>query len=182
MIGDAIEKAPGVSWLLVSYRGYGGSEGSPSEATLTADAMRWHDYAAKDLKPPRVFAFGRSLGSGVAVKLAAARPLAGVVLITPYDSMVEVAGHHYPFLPVSLLLRHRFESVAQAPKITAPLLCIAAEQDEVIPVRHARALHDAWGGAKQWLELPGAGHNNTDGAPVFWPAIREFLGRKPGPA
>jgi len=182
MISDAEQKVPGESWLLVSYRGYGGSEGSPSEASLTADALEWHDYAVKTLKPSRVFAFGRSLGSGVAVALAAERPLAGVVLVTPYDSLVEVAGRIYPYLPVGLLMKHRFDSIARAPKISASLLCLAAEQDEVIPPVHAKRLYDAWAGPKQWVALPGAGHNSTDGVPAFWTEIRKFLGNRHGTA
>jgi len=180
MISDAEQKVPGVSWLLVSYRGYGGSEGSPSEASLTSDALDWHDYAMKTLKPSRVFAFGRSLGSGVAVSLAAERALAGVVLVTPYDSLVEVAKRIYPFLPVGLLMKNRFESIARAPKLSTPLLCLAAEEDQVIPIAHARRLYEAWAGPKQWVALPGAGHNSTDGVPAFWTSIRKFLESKNG--
>jgi pimeloyl-ACP methyl ester carboxylesterase len=175
MIGEAAQKAPGTSWLLVSYRGYGASEGSPSAAAIAADALRWHDHAVKEFKPARVFAFGRSLGSGPAVELAAARPLAGVVLVTPFDSLAAVAKHHYWYLPVDLLLRHRFDSLGLAPKIAAPLLCIAAERDNVIPPAHARRLYEAWSGPKQWVLLPGADHNATDGAPGYWPGIRSFL-------
>jgi pimeloyl-ACP methyl ester carboxylesterase len=176
MIGDALQKAPGVSWLLVSYRGYGGSDGSPSAGAITADALKWHDHAAKEFKPRQIFAFGRSLGSGAAVQLAAARPLAGVVLVTPFDSLAAVAKRYYWYLPVDLLLRHRFDSVDLAPKISAPLLCLAAERDEVIPPEHARRLYEAWAGPKQWAALPGAGHNSTDGIPAFWQGIKAFLG------
>ena len=175
MLEDAVLRAPGVGWLLVSYRGYGASEGSPSEASITADALKWHDFAVKDLGAKEVVAFGRSLGSGAAVFLASERELASVILVTPFDSLAEVAKHHYPFLPVDLLLRHRFDSVGRAPKIAAPLLCIAARQDSVIPVVHARRLFDAWGGPKRWIEIEGAGHNGTDGAAVFWPSIIAFL-------
>ena len=175
MVEDAVLRAPGVGWLLVSYRGYGASEGSPSEASIAADALKWHDYAVETLGAKEVVAFGRSLGSGAAVFLASERKLTSVILVTPFDSLVEVAKHHYPFLPVSLLLRHRFDSVGRAPKITVPLLCIAAGQDNVIPVVHARRLFDAWGGPKRWIEIRSAGHNSTDSAPVFWPSITAFL-------
>lgn len=179
MIDDAHSQAPGVTWLLVSYRGYGASEGSPSAASIAADALQWHDYAARELKPRQIFAFGRSLGSGAAVQLAAERPLSGVILVTPFDSLAAVAKRYYWYLPVDLLLRHRFDSVDLAPKITAPLLCLAAEQDEVIPPEHARRLYEAWAGPKQWVALPGAGHNSTDGVPAFWRSIGQFL-RNPG--
>lgn len=177
MIEDARRRVPGVGWLLVSYRGYGGSEGSPSEATISADALRWYDHAVKELGATNVIAFGRSLGSGPAVFLASERKISSVVLVSPFDSLVEVAKHHYPFLPVRLMLRHPFDSAGLAPKLTPPLLCIAATRDRVIPAVHARRLFDAWGGPKQWLELEGADHNDTDGMPAFWPAISAFLQR-----
>ena len=175
MIDDARSRVPGLGWLLVSYRGYGGSEGTPSEETITADALRWYDYAVKELGATQVIAFGRSLGSGAAVFLASQRPVRGVVLVTPYDSLVEVAKHHYPYLPVRLLLRHPFESIERAPALRMPLLCIAAGRDQVIPPEHAKRLYDAWGGPKQWVELEEAGHNTTDDHPLFWQNVTGFL-------
>jgi hypothetical protein len=177
MIEDARARVPGLGWLLVSYRGYGGSEGASSEAAISADALRWHDHAMAELGAQEVIAFGRSLGSGAAVYLASQRPLKAVVLVTAFDSLVEVAKHHYPFLPVSLMLRHPFDSIGRAPKIIAPLLCIAASRDEVIPATHARRLFDAWGGPKRWLLLEEAGHNTTDSHPLFWQNVSEFLAK-----
>jgi hypothetical protein len=175
MIEEAGARTPGVGWLLVSYRGYGASEGAPSEASISADALRWHDFIIQREKPRAVVAFGRSLGSGAAVYLASERKLSAVILVTPFDSLVEVAKHHYPLLPVGLMLRHRFDSAARAPAIKAPLLCIAASRDEVVPALHARKLYEAWGGPKRWIEIEGAGHNSTDGAPIFWQSIGAFL-------
>ena len=176
MLDQVTRHAPDASWLLVDYRGYGSSQGSPSEAALVADAVRWYH----EVRPgaDRIYVFGRSLGSGVAVQLAALQPVDGVILVTPYDSMVEVGQHHYPFLPVDWMLRHRFDSVQRAPKVQAPLLCLVAGRDEIIPMAHSRRLYEAWGGQKQWVELAGAGHNSTDGAPLFWSAIRGFLEKK----
>jgi hypothetical protein len=173
MLEDAARRAPETSWLLVDYRGYGSSGGSPSETALVADALRWYDKMK--VEADHIYAFGRSLGSGVAVQLAAQRPLAGLVLVTPFDSMVEVGKRHYPFLPVSWMLKHRFDSVALAPKITAPLLCIVATKDDIIPEVHAQRLYDAWGGPKRWVALGGAGHNSTDGAADYWTSIIAFL-------
>lgn len=175
MLPDARLRAPGIGWLLVSYRGYGGSEGSPSEASIRADALRWHDYAVQELGATRVIAFGRSLGSGAAVFLASQRKLEAVVLVAPFDSLVEVAKHHYPLLPVRPFLRHPFDSVSRAPGIAAPLLCIAAARDEIIPAVHAHRLYEAWGGPKRWLLLEEAGHNTTDSHPLFWANVTEFL-------
>lgn len=182
MLQEATTRVPGASWLLVDYRGYGSSQGKPSQQALVADALAWYDRVAKDHGDVAVF--GRSLGSGVAVQLAAQRPVAAAILVTPFDSLTRVAATHYPWLPVSLLLRHRLDSAAVAPHLSIPLLCLAATRDEVIPIAHARRLFDAWAGPKMWVELAGAGHNSTDGAPEFWPRIRAFLeqkeGRKPG--
>lgn len=181
MIAQAGSRVPGAGWLLVNYRGYGGSGGEPSEAAIAADALRWYDHAVKALGARNVVAFGRSLGSGAAVYLASQRPISAVVLVSPFDSMVEVARHHYPFLPVGLMLRHRFESVQHAPRIQAPLLCLVAERDTIIPVVHSKRLFDAWAGPKRWVMLAAAGHNGTDDAPLFWPAVRTFLEGKDGP-
>lgn len=177
---DGLGEAPGVAWLLVDYRGYGLSEGAPGEKELVADALQWFDHAmtlpGADAK--RAYVFGRSLGSGVAVALAAQRPLAGVILATPFDSLAAVAKRYYWYLPVDWLLKHRFDSIALAPKLKQPLLCLIAERDEVIPPVHAERLFEAWGGAKRRIVLQEAGHNSTDAHPLFWASIREFLAQR----
>jgi pimeloyl-ACP methyl ester carboxylesterase len=161
----------------MDYRGYGQSGGSPSEKALVADALALYDHAAKlpGVNPKRIYAFGRSLGSGVAVALAAERPLAGLILVTPYDSLAAVAKRYYWYLPVDWLLKHRFDSIVLAPNLKHPLLCLIAEGDEVIPSVHAERLFDAWGGPKRKAILQQAGHNATDAHPLFWSSIREFL-------
>jgi len=165
------------AWLAMNYRGYGLSEGSPGEKALVADALRVFDLVAAraDIDPGRIVAYGRSLGSGAAVQLAAARRLAGVILVTPYDSLVAVAGRHYPYLPVSMMLRHRFDSIAHAPALDVPLLAIAAARDGIIPPVHAKRLADAWKGPKRYAELGGADHNSIGGHADFWRLKREFL-------
>ena len=172
MLDEIPRRETGAAWLLVDYRGYGASGGTPSEQSLESDARAWYDHFAATNK--RIIAFGRSLGSGVAVQLAANRRLDSVILIAPFDSMVEVGKRHYPFLPVGWLLKHRFDSLSLAPKIETPLLCIAATHDEVIPAEHAKRLYDAWAGPKKWLELA-ASHNSIDGHPDYWPSIVSFL-------
>jgi uncharacterized protein len=175
MLARAGAKTSTTAWLLVDYRGYGSSTGKPSETALVADALLWHDHAKQKLGAQRIVVFGRSLGSGVAVQLAASRPVSGVILVTPFDSLTNVARYHYPYLPVRWMLRHRFDSVERAPWIDAPLLCLAAERDEIIPMVHAKRLFDAWKGTKRWVALRGAGHNSTDDAPEFWERIKDFL-------
>jgi uncharacterized protein len=173
MLDQGARRTPGAGWLLVDYRGYGASGGSPSEAALVADALRWHDEMARQYQ--RILVFGRSLGSGVAVQLAAQRPVAGVILVAPFDSLVAVGKRHYPFLPVDWMLKHRFDSAAAAPQIQAPLLCIVAMSDDIIPAAHAQRLYDAWAGPKRWIGLDGAGHNSTDDAANYWTSISSFL-------
>ncbi|HWH46342.1 MAG TPA: dienelactone hydrolase family protein [Burkholderiales bacterium] len=166
-------------WLMVNYRGYGWSEGSPDERKLVADARRLYDWAQSrpDVQRTRIVAFGRSLGSGVAVRLATERSLAGLILATPFDSLESVAKRHYPFAPVSLLLRHRFDSLALAPRIGIPMLCIVAERDSIIPAEHARRLFAAWQGEKQLVAVANAGHNDVSASPEFWREIGNFLSR-----
>ena len=173
MLDAAARRTPGTGWLLVDYRGYGASGGSPSEKALVADALLWHDKVKPGYE--KIYVFGRSLGSGVAVQLAAQRPIAGVILVAPFDSLVELGKRYYPFLPVNWMLKHRFDSVAIAPSIKAPLLCIVAESDEIIPAEHSRRLYEAWGGEKRWVGLVGAGHNSTDNAANYWTSIAAFL-------
>lgn len=173
MLDHGARRTSGMGWLLVDYRGYGGSGGSPSEKALVADAVRWYDTMAKHYQS--IYVFGRSLGSGVAVQLAAQRPTAGVILIAPFDSLVEVAKRHYPLLPVDWMLKHRFDSAALAPQISAPLLCIVAMSDDIIPAVHSQRLYEAWAGPKRWIGLDGAGHNSTDDAANYWASIVAFL-------
>jgi hypothetical protein len=167
----------GWSLLLVNYRGYGESEGTPGEKKLLGDALAIYDYARRHqgVNPERIVAMGRSLGSGVAVYLAAERPLRGVILVSPYDSLVELGRRHYPFLPISLMLRHRFDSIARAQRIGAPLLCLVATGDRIIPTPHSRALFAAWRGQKTWRELANADHDSIAGEPEYWRSIALFL-------
>ena len=120
-------------------------------------------------------AFGRSLGSGVAVRLAAHRPVRAVVLVSPFDSLRSIARKQYPFVPVSLLLKHPFDSLAHAPEIAAPLLVVAGDHDRLIPAKYSRRLHDAWGGPKRWRLLEQADHNDIHARSGYWPEIRDFL-------
>jgi hypothetical protein len=162
---------------LVNYRGYGESDGRPSEAALFGDALAVFDALVRrpDVDARRVVLVGRSLGSGVATHVAAERPVAGVVLISPYDSMAAVGQRHYPWLPVGLLLKHPFDAASRAPGIRVPLLAIAGGRDGIIPPAHSRKLFEAWGGPKRFVELGEASHNDLSGAPQFWPAIDGFL-------
>lgn len=179
LIGMA-DRFAGHSLLLVNYRGYGASGGHPGESALFSDALLTYDYAKQriDVDPSRITAMGRSLGTGVAVHLAANRQLAGLILVSPYDSVRAIAQSIYPWLPVGLLLKHPFDSLSLAGSLSVPLLCVVAGRDDVIPPAHSRRLFDAWGSAdKRWVEVSGAGHDDVSDAQQYWDEIGSFLGR-----
>lgn len=169
-------------WTIVAinYRGYGTSEGTPGESALVADAFVIYDaiVARPEVDARRIVAFGRSLGTGVAVKLGAARPLAGLILVSPFDSLVALGRTHYPWLPVSALLRHRFDSDADARRTYVPLLAIVADRDSIIPHERSWALYDAWGGPKAWLVVPATDHNTLSVPDAFWSGVAGFLGAR----
>ncbi|MCZ6642338.1 MAG: alpha/beta hydrolase [Gammaproteobacteria bacterium] len=164
------------NFVLMNYRGYGASEGAPSESALFADALFVYDTLTDStLHNGKVVAFGRSLGSGVAVYLSAHRPIDALVLVTPYDSIQNVARRRFSWLPVSRLLRHPFDSLALAPKLDIPALFLVAQFDEVIPLPHARNLNDAWGGSAEWVLIEDTTHNSIGEESDYWLSIRRFL-------
>ena len=165
----------------LNYRGYGRSEGAPSEAALSADALLIHDRLAsrEDIDSERIVVFGRSLGSGVAVPLATRRPVHAVILVSPFDSLRSIARKTYPVVPVSTLLHHPFDSLTLAPEVSAPVLILAGNRDDLIPPDHSRRLADAWGGPVSFELLPNVGHNDIGAAPRYWPAMRDFLASLP---
>jgi uncharacterized protein len=134
---------PGVDIATFFYRGYGPSGGMPSETALVADAVLIHDRMAERLGPCAVIVAGLSLGSGVAAQLARRRPLTGLILLTPFNSIEAVAAARYPFVPVRRLLRHPFRSDAALAGLPLPVAVIAAEEDDIVPPRLTRRLIDA---------------------------------------
>ncbi|MCW8885393.1 MAG: alpha/beta hydrolase [Motiliproteus sp.] len=156
---------------------YGDSQGRPSEKALKADALKIYDdiLARHNVAPEKVIVMGRSLGTGVATYVASQRQVAGVVLVTGYDSLVAVAASHYPFLPVRWLLHHRFESATLASEIPAPLLNLVAGQDRVVPAEHGYQLAQQWHGKVQTLSFQRANHLNITDEKGYWSAIQEFI-------
>lgn len=165
---------PDHSLYLVNYRGYGGSSGRPSERALLADATAVYDQVVA--RHPEVSVIGRSLGSGIAVHLASARNVQRLALVSPFDSMVNVAREHYPWLPVALLMLDRYESAAKAPAIRAPVLIVIAADDEIIPARRSDALAAAFAPTQVSVaRLPGATHNSLDLFPQYLESLAEFM-------
>ena len=152
------------------YRGYGRSTGSPSEAALQADALAVYDHVASELADITVV--GRSLGSGLAVSLAAQRTLSRLVLVTPYDSIEAVAAQQYAVFPVRWLIKDRFDAAALAPQVSAPTTVIIAERDEVIRRVRSDALVSRFApGVARVVVIAGAGHNTLDGRPDYEAAL-----------
>ncbi|NCF36097.1 MAG: alpha/beta hydrolase [Gammaproteobacteria bacterium] len=162
------------SVYLINYRGYGDSEGSPSEAGLFSDALAIYDQLSP--RHQSISAYGRSLGSGVAVYLAARRPLEKLILLTPYDSVAAVAQKIYPMFPVRYLIKDRFDSTALAPAIEAPVLITSAEHDREIRLPHTLALKQSFTRAPlDYMMISGAAHNNIVDFPDYREAVRQFV-------
>lgn len=162
------------SFYLVHYRGYGKSEGNPTEGGLYSDALAIYDAISK--KYESVSLIGRSLGSGVAVYLAAHRSIDKLILLTPFDSITEVARMHYPFIPVHYVARDRFEAFRFAPEITAPVLMVTAERDRVVPVERALKLREYFSPAQLTYRMIGsANHNNITEFSEYRQLLSEFL-------
>jgi hypothetical protein len=159
---------------LVNYRGYGGSTGSPSEAALVADAEAVFDWVRA--RHQRIAVMGRSLGSGVASALAASRPVERLVLVTPFDSLVNVAGDHFSWLPVRWIVKDRFDSLARLARTSAPILVLVAEQDEVVFRARSDALIAAVPPTRlRTRTIPRATHNDIESFPEYLTALREFF-------
>lgn len=174
---DRARKPDGWGWLFVNYRGYGLSEGEPSEPSVVADAKLVYDYAAArpDVDAANIVVLGRSLGSYFAVAVAAARGARAAILATPFDSLAAIGAQRYPYLPLGLLLGARYDSAALAPSVKAPALFVLAETDDVTPVANGAALASAWGGPHRTVTLAGARHYGIERREEFWRAVGEFL-------
>lgn len=155
---------------LLHYRGYGGSTGKPTEAALFADGLALFDKVRAS--HPNVTVIGRSLGSGVAVHVASARPVARLVLVTPYDSIAGVATRQFPIFPVRFLLSDRFESFRYAPKVTAPTTIITAEHDDLIPDWSSGQLLTRFApGVARLVVIPSSGHNDLSAHQSYTAAL-----------
>ncbi len=159
---------------LLHYRGYGGSSGTPSEEAIQKDALALFD--AVYAKHSEVVVVGRSVGSGVAVRLASQRPVSRLVLVTPYYSLVELAARLYPYLPVSWLLRDKFESWRYAPRVVAPTVLVVAENDEVIPRASTERLYASFAQGVATLKvIAGASHDTISESPRYLEILKGAL-------
>jgi uncharacterized protein len=148
----------GAGLYAVSWRGYGGSTGAPSEAGLLADARAAHAELARRVGPERIVLYGESLGSTVAVMLAAEAPVRALLLDSSFDSALAVARAAYPWLPVGWLLRDRFRADLAAPRVAVPVQQVHCSADPVTPLAAARALHALLPQARPIVVVPGGCH------------------------
>jgi len=162
---------PEHSIYMLHYRGYGESSGEPSEKAIYSDALALFDKVHAE--HAKITVVGRSLGSGVAVRLASERPVSRLVLVTPYNSFQELAIRQYPYFPVKWILKDKFESWRYAARITAPTLLVAAEHDEIIPRSSTESLfrHFSPGTAKMEI-IRGTGHNSISGSPEYMDLLK----------
>ncbi|UZF90227.1 alpha/beta hydrolase [Bosea sp. NBC_00550] len=173
----------GTGLFAVSYRGYGGSTGSPSEEGLLQDARAAYGAAAERFGTGRLVGHGESLGTGVVLKLAAEVPLRAVVLEAPYLSTVSVAQAIYPYVPVGLLMKDKFRSDEIIGRVKVPLLVMHGERDQLIPFAQGQALYELANAPKRFLRFPAGRHEDL---PRYGSVaeVRRFLAdvAKGGPA
>ena len=153
--------AAGVGLIALSYRGYGGSTGKPTEDGLINDARAAYAFASERY-PGRIVLWGESLGTGVAIALAAEKPVERVILESPYTSTVDIAAANYWFLPVRLLMKDQFRSDLRIVQVKAPVLILHGEADGIIPISYGERLLAMVPGKKQMVRFPRGSHNDLD--------------------
>jgi pimeloyl-ACP methyl ester carboxylesterase len=165
---------PGHTLYLVNYRGFGGSSGSASEAGLYHDALALYDRFSP--KHKRFSAMGRSIGAAVAVYLASERKIDRLILVTPFDSALNVGRKLYPFFPMRLIVRDRYDALVRAGRVEAQTLVVAAGSDEIIPRENTLALVRALPQARLRFEtLPDTGHNSLHFHPDYDRLLFAFM-------
>ena len=169
----------GINILLFDYRGYGQSEGSVSEKGTYRDARGALDYlrSRQDVDSRKIVYFGKSLGAAVAVDLARQHEPQGLVLESTFTSIRNMAKKHYPFLPLFLLVRTKYDSLSKIGRISSPVLIVHGDRDELVPISQGRRLYEAAKGPKSFYEVHGAGHNDVTGVggEDYFKTMAEFL-------
>ena len=183
-IGDRVPKywpllQAGLGVFFASYRGYGGNPGRPSEEGLTADALSVMAHLTdRGIPAERIVLYGESLGTGLAIKLAAGRPVAGLILEAPPGSIAELAQAHYWYVPAKWLLLDQWNAIDLMDQVTAPLLLMHGEADRVVPVRFGRRVYEAATGPKEALFLEEGGHADLYRFPEVAGRVIDFVRRQ----
>jgi fermentation-respiration switch protein FrsA (DUF1100 family) len=168
--------ANGSGLLAVSWRGYGGSTGTPNEAGLKIDAQTAYAFAAERYPAERIVVFGESLGTAIAIAIAAEKPVAKLILDAPYTSAADIAASVYPFVPVRWLMKDQFRAAEQIGQVSVPVLMLHGEQDRVIPIAFAEKLYESITAPKSFVRFARGGHVDLDSHGAQ-DAIRNFLTR-----
>jgi uncharacterized protein len=168
--------ADGTGLVALSYRGYGGSTGAPTEAGLINDALAAYAFTRAHYPAERIVLWGESLGTGVAVALAAQQPVGHLILQSPFTSAADVGAQRYWFVPVGLLMKDQFRSDLRIGKVTAPVLVLQGERDTIVPMALAERLYGLINAPKRFVRFPGIGHNDLGAEAVE--AAKQFLGER----
>lgn len=175
-IADYKNYFPNTVMVLMNYRSFGLSEGAISQKNMFSDAVEVYDKLITNstVDANNVIVIGRSIGTGVATYLSSQRKTKATILITPYESMIDVAQEKYPFVPIGLLIKHPFNSKEYAASITTPVLALISKNDEIIPKYHAYNLLNAWKGKTSLLEV-NEDHNSIMKNEEVWKRIEDFV-------
>lgn len=163
--------------FMFNYRGYGNSEGEPSQQALFTDALALYDtlVTTHAIDPQRLLIMGRSLGSSVATHLASRRANAGLILVTPFDSLQQIAAGYFSWLPVGLMLKHPFRTIDDIRKVKSPILILAADRDEVIPPARLHNLLEVVQQRSKLVWINDSNHQNISERGAYFNAINQFI-------
>lgn len=165
---------PNYSLYFMHYRGYGGSSGKPSEENIHKDAIALYELVNKN--HPEISIIGRSLGSGVATRLASKKTISKLVLVTPFNSIEEIAQQKYPFVPISLLLHEKYKSWQYAKNVKAPTTILMAEKDNVIPNISTEKLYTNFPpGVANIVLIKDVGHNSISESEKYYPILKQAI-------
>jgi len=168
--------ADGTGLVALSYRGYGGSSGAPTEAGLVRDALAAYTFTTARYPAERIVLWGESLGSGVAVALAAQMPVGYLILQSPFTSAADVGAQRYWFVPVRFLMKDQFRSDLRIGKVAAPVLILHGDRDDIVPIALAERLYGLINAPKRFVRMAGVGHNDVGAQAVE--AARQFIGEQ----
>ncbi len=174
---EQVQEIKDSAFVLINYRGYGESGGEPSQKKLFSDSLTVYDYFQKEYDYSNIVIMGRSLGTGIALNLASKRATDGVILVTPYDSMVNLAKEQniLRYFPVGLLLHEKYESNRIAEKIKVPTLILMAQNDTVVPNKNTNNLMTKFGDNAKMIKIPDTGHNSISQVDEYWASLEGFL-------
>ncbi|MFS2102321.1 alpha/beta hydrolase [Variovorax sp. Varisp85] len=164
----------GFGFAAINYRGVADSQGHPSEIASVEDAAQFANHLRRAFPQARLHVVGRSLGTGVAIQLVALQDFESLQLVTPYDSMLEIAKKRFPLVPLSLLLRHQFNSLEHSKEVAAKTQVLLAEHDDVVVPERSQKLIAAWPTPISVQTIPGSNHHSIMGLEATWLHLIDF--------